>query len=137
MRTSSTVPKTVVRIWCSDGGESRVPRRLAVRVAKQPPHLHCRDAANALGGGAAGPRGLWPAAGIRSGGEEVGGRWRMPARPPAARTQPTQVSYQQRNRLLSPYSYGNITVRTMSRIPVPKSGIRPVERNASLQRHTQ
>ena len=61
----------------------------------------------------------------------------MLARTPAARTQQTQVSYQQRNRLLSPFSYGSITVRTMSRISVSKSGNRPVERNASLQRHTQ
>jgi len=35
------------------------------------------------------------------------------------------------------YSYGNITVRTMSRISVSKSGIRPVPRNASLERQTQ
>src|SRR2546429_8048992 len=61
----------------------------------------------------------------------------MPARPPAARTQPTQVSDQPKNKLLSPYSYGNITVRTMSRISVSKSGARPVARNASLERHTQ
>src|SRR5438477_402004 len=64
-------------------------------------------------------------------------RWRMPARTPAARTQPTPVSDRQGNRLLWPFSYGNITVREMSRIPVSKSGVRPVEPNASLERHTQ
>jgi len=61
----------------------------------------------------------------------------MPARTPAARTQPTPVSDRQGNRLLWPFSYGNITVREMSRIPVSKSGVRPVEPNASLERHTQ
>ena len=34
-------------------------------------------------------------------------------------------------------SYGKIAVRTMSRVPVSKSRIRPVERSASLERHTQ
>ena len=47
------------------------------------------------------------------------------------------VSYQPGNRLQSPCSYGNITERTMSRVPVSKSRIRPVVRNASLERHTQ
>ena len=47
------------------------------------------------------------------------------------------VSYRQGNKLQLPYSYGNITVRTMSRISVSKSRIRPVARNASLDRHTQ
>ena len=47
------------------------------------------------------------------------------------------VSCRQGNKLQSPYSYGNITVRTMPRISVSKSRIRPVVRNASLQRHTQ
>jgi hypothetical protein len=61
----------------------------------------------------------------------------MPARTPAARTQLKLVSYWQANRLLSPYSYGNITVRTMSRVPVSTSGIRSVARSASLERHTQ
>ena len=50
---------------------------------------------------------------------------------------PRRSRINQKNKLLSSCSYGNITVRTMSRISVPKSGIRPVERNASLQRHTQ
>jgi hypothetical protein len=105
-------------IWCSDGGESRVQHRLA--VAKQTLHLRCRDAVKGLGGEGAGPRGLWPAAGIRSGGGGVGGHWRMPARTPAARTQQRPVSDQQENKLPPPCSYGNITVRTMPRIPGSK-----------------
>jgi hypothetical protein len=47
------------------------------------------------------------------------------------------VWYQQKNKLQSPYSYGNITERTMPRVSVSKSGIHPVVRNASLERHTQ
>ena len=61
----------------------------------------------------------------------------MPARTPVARTQQTPVWYQPGNRLQSPCSYGNITERTMSRVSVSKGRIRPVVRNASLQRHTQ
>lgn len=47
------------------------------------------------------------------------------------------VLYQPGNRLQPPCSYGNITERTMSRVSVSKSRIRPVVRNASLERHTQ
>jgi len=47
------------------------------------------------------------------------------------------VSYRQGSKLRSPYSYGNMPVRTMPRISVSKSGARPVARNASLERHTQ
>ena len=61
----------------------------------------------------------------------------MPAKTPAARTQQTPDSDRHGNRLLSPYSYGNITVRTMSRSPVSKSGARSVERDAPLGRHEQ
>ena len=61
----------------------------------------------------------------------------MPAKTPAARTQQTPVSDRHGNRLQLPYSYGNITVRTMSRIPVSKSGARSVERDTSLGRHEQ
>ena len=41
------------------------------------------------------------------------------------------------NKLQPSCSYGNITVRQMSRVPVSKSGIRPVTRKASMERHTQ
>jgi Family of unknown function (DUF6788) len=61
----------------------------------------------------------------------------MPARTPAVRTQQTPVSNQQGNTLLSPCSYGNMTVRTMSRVSTSKSGVRPVARHASLERHMQ
>jgi hypothetical protein len=43
----------------------------------------------------------------------------------------------QRKKLQSPCSYGNLAVRTMSRVSVSKSRIRAVEPNASLQRHAQ
>ena len=129
-----------------DGGEGsgaqpamRVEHRAVCLfgVATQAPHLHCRDAASGPGGAGVGPRGLWPAAGTRSGGEGVGGRWRMPARTPAERTQQRRVWYRQGNKLRLPCSYGNITVRTMSRVSVSKSGVRPDARNAPLERHTQ
>jgi hypothetical protein len=47
------------------------------------------------------------------------------------------ISDRQENKLLSPCSYGNITVRTMSRTSVSKSGIRPAARSASLERDAQ
>ena len=47
------------------------------------------------------------------------------------------VWYRQGNKLQLPCSYGNITVITMSRISVSKSGIRSDPRNASLERHAQ
>src|SRR5260370_36782711 len=47
------------------------------------------------------------------------------------------VSCQPGNGLQSPCSYGNITERTMPRVSVSKSRIRPVVRNASLERQIQ
>jgi hypothetical protein len=47
------------------------------------------------------------------------------------------IWYRQGNKLQLPCSYGNIPVRTMSRVSVSKSGIRSDARNASLERHTQ
>ena len=45
--------------------------------------------------------------------------------------------YRQGNKLQLPCSYGNITVRTMSRAFISKGGIRSDARNASLERHAQ
>ena len=56
---------------------------------------------------------------------------------PAGRTPQTPVWDRRGNKLRSSCSYGHITVRTMSRIPVPKSGVRPLARNTSLEHHTQ
>jgi hypothetical protein len=47
------------------------------------------------------------------------------------------VSCQPGNGLQSPCSYGNITERTMPRVSVSKSRIRPVVRNVSLERQIQ
>ena len=47
------------------------------------------------------------------------------------------VSCQPGNGLQSPCSFGNITERTMPRVSVSKSRIRPVVRNASLERQIQ
>ena len=60
----------------------------------------------------------------------------MPTRTQVGRTGYTP-GCQLRNQLQSPYSYGNIAVRTMSRVSVSKSGIRAVQRNGSLERHAQ
>ena len=54
----------------------------------------------------------------------------------SSETQQTQVSYQQGNNL----QYWHVTTvhrKTMSRVSVSKSGISPLVRNASLERHTQ
>jgi hypothetical protein len=61
----------------------------------------------------------------------------MPARTPGERTPSTQVYCQRRGRLQFAYSYGIITVRTMSRVFVSKSKTRPAAPNATLQRHRQ
>jgi len=65
-----------------------------------------------------GPHALWPAGATRSGGEGVGGHWGKPTRTQAERTRYTPGKCRQRKKLQLPCSYGNITVRTMSRVSV-------------------
>src|SRR5260370_28928345 len=137
MRTSSTVPKTVVRERVPSRRWSRAPCRPAVGDTTRVPHLHSRDAASGPGGADVVPRGLWSVAGTRSGEGAVARRWRMPARTEAERTRELLVLHQRRRRFPWASSYGIMTVRTVPHTHAPKTALRRGEHSAILGRHAQ